>query len=276
MEQNLQIETFAQGVSSLNQALQIDDNDALALLERRKQRERALEEIRAFMAHEFRHALVPLNAYVKLLEEEIAQPTINKEKVNALTEKIQKQTVVTFALLDKYLDYSRALLPQFVNTDISVLLNESLEELRGGFENQNIVLKTHFEQNVNAEIDKQMLEQVIRNVLTNAMQAIDKDGCLDIATSVDNNNAVITIIDSGTGIKPEHLERIFDIGFTTKSNARGAGIGLALSKRIIEEAHRGSIAIANNTDGKGATVTISLPTKQTELLNGKNLTLTDS
>jgi len=66
------------------------------------------------------------------------------------------------------------------------------------------------------------------------------------------------------------LPHIFEIGFTTKSGVRGAGVGLALSKRIIEEAHNGLMIIANNKDGPGATVIITLPMKQTEIKNGRH------
>jgi len=110
----------------------------------------------------------------------------------------------------------------------------------------------------------------VRNVIANAIQSIDEDGTLAVVTEIDENNVVIVISDTGTGVKLEHLPRIFDIGFTTKSSRRGVGVGLALSKRIVEDAHNGSIAVANNTDSSGATVIISLPKKQTEMKNGRH------
>ncbi|MGI9104856.1 MAG: ATP-binding protein [Pyrinomonadaceae bacterium] len=234
------------------------------------ERERALEETRAFIAHEFRHALTPLNAYVKMLDEALTQPEINKEKLSSLTARIRKQTGAAFALVDQYMDYSRPLSPQFAQTDINNLLDESLEEFKAEFENRKIVLHSQFVQNANAEVDKQMLTQVVRNVIANAIQSIDEDGSLAVVTEIDENNVVIIISDTGTGVKVEHLPRIFDIGFTTKSDRRGVGVGLALSKRIVEEAHNGSIAVTNNTDSSGATVIISLPKKQTEMKNGRH------
>ena len=234
------------------------------------ERERALEETRAFIAHEFRHALTPLNAYVKMLDETLSQPQLDKEKLSSLTARIRKQTGAAFALVDQYMDYSRPLSPQFVQTDINNLLEESLEEFRAELENRKIVLHSQFFQNANAEVDKQMLTQVLRNVIANAIQSVGEDGNLTVVTEIDENNVVIVISDTGTGVKPEHLSRIFDIGFTTKSDRRGVGVGLALSKRIIEEAHNGSIAVTNNTDRSGATVVISLPKKQTEMKNGRH------
>ncbi len=234
------------------------------------ERERALEETRAFIAHEFRHALTPLNAYVKMLDETLSQSELDREKISSLTARIHKQTRAAFALVDQYMDYSRPLSPQFAETDINTLLEESLEEFKAELEDRKIVAHSQFVQNANAEVDKQMLTQVLRNVIANALQSIDGDGSVAIVTEIDENNVVIVISDTGTGVKPEHLPHIFDIGFTTKSSRRGVGVGLALSKRIIEEAHNGSIAVTNNTDSSGATVTIGLPRKQTEMKNGRH------
>ena len=234
------------------------------------ERERALEETRAFIAHEFRHALTPLNAYAKMLDETVSQPELDKEKISSLTARIRKQTGAAFALVDQYMDYSRPLSPQFAPTDINNLLEESVDEFKAELESRKIILHSQFAQNVNAEVDKQMLTQVLRNVIANAIQSIGEDGDLAVVTEIDENNVVIAISDTGTGVKPEYLPRIFEIGFTTKSDRRGVGVGLALSKRIVEEAHNGSIAITNNTDSSGATVTISLPKKQTEMENGRH------
>jgi signal transduction histidine kinase len=239
-------------------------------LKRKQERERALEETRAFIAHEFRHALTPLNAYVKMLDEALNQPGIDQDKLSSLTARIRKQTDAAFALVNQYLDYSRPLAPQFVHTDINDLLQQTLEEFKAELETRKIVVRSQFVENANAEVDKKMLAQVLRNVIANAIQAIDKDGNLVVVTKFGKNNVVMTIRDTGTGVRPEHLPQIFQIGFTTKSGVQGAGVGLALSRRIIEEAHNGSIAITNNTDGPGATVLITLPRKQMEITNGRH------
>ncbi len=239
-------------------------------LKRKQERERALEETRAFIAHEFRHALTPLNAYVKMLDEALTRPDIDKAKLSSLTERIRKQTDTAFDLVNQYLDYSRPLTPQFALTDINDLLQQSLEEFKAEFVNRKIVLRSQFAENARAEVDKKMLSQVLRNILANAIQAMDHGARLDVITYVEEGSVAISISDTGAGIKSEHLDHIFEIGFTTKSGVRGAGVGLALSKRIIEEAHYGSLAITNNRNGRGATVVISLPTKQPEINNGRH------
>lgn len=239
-------------------------------LEKKDERASAMEETRAFIAHEFRHALTPLNAYVKMLDEALAQPNIDKEKLSSLSARIRRQTDTAFDLVNQYMDYSRPLTPRFALVDINDLLRQSLEEFKAELENRKIVLQSRLVGNAGAEVDEKMLTQVLRNVIGNAIQATDKEGSLVVETNLGEGEVVIAIRDTGTGIKPEHLPHIFEIGFTTKSGVRGAGIGLALSKRIIEEAHNGSIVIDNNPVGSGATVVITLPRKQVEIKHGRH------
>jgi len=101
------------------------------------------------------------------------------------------------------------------------------------------------------------VNQVFANLLTNAAQAIKEAGTITITTRQDETYVVIEVADSGHGIKPEHLERIFDPGFTAKGVGVGVALGLSTTYRIIEN-HRGSINVESEP-GKGATFTIRLP-----------------
>lgn len=242
--------------------------EQIALSEFTKQR--AFEETRAFIAHEFRHCLTPLNAYVKMLDEALTQPQDDKEKLLSLTARIRQQTDAAIELVERYLDYSRPLAPHFAQIDVSDLLQQSLTEFGADLEKRRIVLQCRLAEDSDAEVDRQMVAQVLRNLIANAIQAMGQDGELTITSALREEDVAVTVRDSGAGLKPEHLAHVFEIGFTTKSNVRGAGLGLALCKRIIEEAHHGTVAIANNTDGPGATVVITLPKKQLEIHNGRH------
>lgn len=239
-------------------------------LKRKQERERALEETRAFIAHEFRHALTPLNAYVKMLDEALAQPDVSKEKILDLTGRIRKQTDTAFDLVNQYLDYSRPLKPQFAEADINKLLEESLEEFKAEIEKRHVRLQLHFAEDALASVDRRMLAQVFRNLIANALQAMGRGGTLLASTELYEDDILITIRDTGVGLKLDHLSRLFEVGFTTKRGMRGTGIGLALSKRIIEEAHHGSISLVNNSPDQGVSVRISLPKEQTEIRNGRH------
>ncbi len=104
----------------------------------------------------------------------------------------------------------------------------------------------------------QELNQVFMNLLSNAIQAMEKNGTIRIKTSTDAANVYVEITDTGKGIQPEKLSRVFDPGFTTKGAGVGTGLGLSISYNIIRK-HQGEIAV-ESTVGKGTTFTIALPT----------------
>ncbi|MCB2230928.1 hypothetical protein KQH82_09465 [bacterium] len=102
------------------------------------------------------------------------------------------------------------------------------------------------------------LNQVFLNLLNNARQAIVGEGTITITTAMKDGLVRIGISDTGTGIKPEHLEKIFDPGFTTKGVGVGTGLGLSICYQIVQK-HFGKIEVASEV-GKGTTFTIILPT----------------
>jgi signal transduction histidine kinase len=111
--------------------------------------------------------------------------------------------------------------------------------------------------------DVQQIEQVLVNVITNAIQAMPGGGTLSINLSEADSNAVIAIQDTGTGIPPEHLTRIFDPFFTTKPDGEGTGLGLSVSYGIISN-HSGRIDVESEV-GLGSTFKIVIPMRHPEL-----------
>ena len=104
-------------------------------------------------------------------------------------------------------------------------------------------------------VDKSRLEQVVSNLLSNCIK-FTKEGTISLNVEKKDNQALVTVKDTGPGIDPEMLPRLFS-KFATKSE-RGAGLGLFICKNIIE-AHGGRIWAENNSDGKGAKFTFTLP-----------------
>ena len=107
--------------------------------------------------------------------------------------------------------------------------------------------------------DRGQLQQVILNLITNARDALDKGGRLEIATenSPDRSAVLLTVSDSGAGIAPENLERLFDPFFTTKPPGEGIGLGLSVAYGIID-GHGGEISVESES-GRGTKFTIRLP-----------------
>lgn len=101
------------------------------------------------------------------------------------------------------------------------------------------------------------LNQVFMNILANACEAIEGEGDIHIRTYLENDQVYIKISDSGVGIPPENLEKIYDPGFTTKGVKVGIGLGLSISYKIMED-HGGSIQVESEV-GNGTTVTLRLP-----------------
>ncbi|MFQ5788917.1 MAG: sensor histidine kinase, partial [Acidobacteriota bacterium] len=95
------------------------------------------------------------------------------------------------------------------------------------------------------------------NILVNGAQAIEGRGSITITTRSDGPRVTITFADTGKGIRPEHLVKIFDPGFTTKGVGVGSGLGLAICYKIVKE-HGGHITVDSDAS-RGTTFTIDLP-----------------
>ncbi len=101
------------------------------------------------------------------------------------------------------------------------------------------------------------INQVFMNLLLNALQAMGEHGTLTIRTRSNSNQASVAISDTGPGISPETREHLFDPGFTTKGERVGMGLGLAISRQIVDQ-HSGDMEV-DSVLGEGTTFTVSLP-----------------
>jgi two-component system NtrC family sensor kinase len=119
-----------------------------------------------------------------------------------------------------------------------------------------VTVERHFGETPAVQCDPAGLNQALLNVLTNAAQSM-REGVIRVSTHATDDDAIIRIQDQGHGIAEEHLERVFDPGFTTKGVGVGAGLGLPIAFQIVN-AHRGTITVESKPD-QGTTVTITLP-----------------
>ncbi len=109
---------------------------------------------------------------------------------------------------------------------------------------------------VQAMVNAALFEWVIENLLKNALDAIQGQGSIDVTISNDNDWVFVDVKDTGKGIAKANFARIFEPGFTTKT--RGWGLGLSLSRRIIEEYHRGKIGVLESEIGKGTIIRVAV------------------
>ena len=109
---------------------------------------------------------------------------------------------------------------------------------------------------VQANVNAALFEWVVENLMKNSLDALQGHGAISVHISSDDKQVMIDVKDTGKGIPKNNWKRIFEPGFTTKT--RGWGLGLSLSRRIIEEYHQGRIAVVDSELGKGTTIRITL------------------
>ncbi|HYP08061.1 MAG TPA: ATP-binding protein [Bryobacteraceae bacterium] len=144
--------------------------------------------------------------------------------------------------------------------DLHEILLNTLK-LSGCVFRRRVTVVTNFTDLPEVECYPGLLNQVFLNLVVNAAQAIQGDGTITVNTRLDGEWVEIAIADSGSGIPPEVRPRIFSAGFTTKPIGEGTGLGLALTREIVEDTHGGRIWFDTEM-GKGTTFTVRIPIEQ--------------
>jgi len=145
--------------------------------------------------------------------------------------------------------------------DLNEHLRDTLKLTQAEFR-RRVAVETDFGELPEVECYPQMLNQVFLNLLVNAGQAIDGEGLITVRTRAEDDGVHITISDTGRGMTAEQQGKAFEAGYTTKAVGEGTGMGLAISREIIEEKHGGSIAF-ESAPGVGTTFHIRIPVRQT-------------
>jgi signal transduction histidine kinase len=115
------------------------------------------------------------------------------------------------------------------------------------------------QKNIPVLISPPLFEWVVENILKNALDAMEGKGNISVQLKANSSQAIIDISDTGKGISAVNLRKVFNAGFTTKK--RGWGLGLTLSRRIIEQYHKGELFVRQSEQGKGTTFRIILKNK---------------
>ena len=117
-------------------------------------------------------------------------------------------------------------------------------------------IETNGKEMIPAKISAPLFDWVIENLLKNALDAMEGKGKIKVDIHDAPENVIVDVTDSGKGISRENISKVFKPGFTTKK--RGWGLGLSLSKRIIEQYHKGSLSVKHSEIGRGTTFRIVL------------------
>jgi two-component system NtrC family sensor kinase len=142
--------------------------------------------------------------------------------------------------------------------DVNQTINQTVDILENFARGNNIDIQTDLAENLPIIAgDQAQLQQVVLNLMNNAIDAIGKDGIISVKSTAGKSEIRLTIADSGPGIPESLQKKIFDPFFTTKSSGKGTGLGLWISYTIIEKLG-GSLSLRSQA-GKGAEFTITMP-----------------
>ena len=252
---------------ALGRIILIDDITARVGLESQLAQAEKLSSIgllAAGVAHEVNTPLAVISSYTQMLTKQLRSRGEENDRLAPLLDKITKQTFRASEIVNGLLNFSRTGGSEFRSTDVNAVVRETLALLEHQFKIGNIELVTDFEEGLpEIQGNSGKLQQVFLNLLLNAKDAMPAGGRLQVATSA-NDSVTVTITDSGSGIAPEHVQRIYDPFFTTKSapkegERRGTGLGLAVTYGIMQE-HTGKIHVESQP-GAGTTFALEFPLK---------------
>ena len=225
----------------------------------------ALGALSAGTAHEINNPLAIINEAAGWLRDRVNKnesiPAELHNDLNLVLEKIESSVKRARRITHQMLAFSRQTDSLIKEFDLSELVLEVVELTRKtASENCIKVTATCEEKDLRIWSDPYQVRQVLVNLVTNGLQSLGSDGNVDIVVKSNRTNAIVVVKDNGPGIPPENIEKIFEPFFTTKPPGEGTGLGLSVSRGIIEKLG-GAISVESKL-GKGAIFQVILPKKR--------------
>ena len=218
----------------------------------------AIGELSAGIAHEIRNPLVAITTSVSLLKDE---PEISQEG-QQLLDVVKEESDHLAAIVDDFLKYARPKKPSFQDEDINQLVKDVVRRHRDLIE-MEVEWDEQYDESLSAaSLDRHQIQQVLNNLIINSLDAMSDGGTLTIKTVKEKRRSEewirLSINDTGEGIAPEDLSKIFQPFYSLK--VKGTGMGLAICRRIIEE-HGGDIVVESEME-KGTQFSVILPIRR--------------
>jgi PAS domain S-box-containing protein len=226
----------------------------------------SLGQLAASVVHEVNNPLAGIMIYIKLFLKKYKEKKLQDEKTENQLLKMEKELDRTTRIIRNLLAFARQSEPSMSPVEINKIIDAALPLVENQINLENIILEKNLDAElplVRADFDK--IQQVLINIMLNALQAMPEGGKLAITTSAARGvrirdsykNAVrIDITDTGVGILQENLKKLFTPFFTTKEKGVGVGLGLSVVHGIIGK-HKGKIDV-ESAPGRGTTFTIYL------------------
>lgn len=221
-------------------------------LRQRSERLATLGRIATSLAHEIRNPAAAIRMHADLLKH--TEAVNSEESINLIGEEVDRIT----DLVNQWLFVARAAPPETRSHQLSELVEAVARRLGPSLAHAKVTLYLDLSPPDTISCDRLRMEQVIRNLLVNALQAMPEGGTVTAKTRTNDGSIAFTVTDEGTGFSEEALDRFGEAFFSEREG--GMGIGLTLAREVVE-AHGGNIEAQNNPV-RGASVTIYLPEHQ--------------
>lgn len=219
---------------------------------RRSERLAALGKMAAGVAHELRNPLSSIKGLALLLRSRFSGKSSDTETADILVQEVERLNRSICELLD----YARPQKLLKETVDLQQLLQKAVSLIRIDAEAAGVEVKSSFQESLPKVLaDEDKLNQVFLNLFLNGIQAMEQGGCLMVEAETAGDMVEIKVSDTGCGIAPESLDRVFDPYYTSKPE--GTGLGLAMSAKIVEE-HGGSVKLVSQ-EGQGTSVIVNIP-----------------
>jgi len=212
------------------------------------------------LAHEIKNPLSTVNINLQLMEEDwegddSPRGRMLLRKINLLQREVKRLEEI----LNDFLKFARGQDLEVHKCDLNQLVDDVLDFVSPEITAHGInVLKSYDERLPPCDLDADLIKQALLNVIKNARESMPEGGDLMIRTTRKDGSVEVSITDTGQGIPPESMEKIFRAYYSTKKG--GTGLGLPTAKRIVED-HQGVMTVQSEV-GKGTSFTISLPVDQ--------------
>jgi signal transduction histidine kinase len=211
-----------------------------------------LGELATGLAHEIRNPLAGIAGVIEIVSRDLPP----NSAARAVIKDAKEEAIQINRILTELLETARPKPPQIQVRDLAATAEHAVMFARQQAITKRIMIEFHHDESLPlVEHDPNQINQVLLNLLLNAIQAMDKPGAIHVSLRGDGENTLITVADEGKGIAPDNLTNIFRPFFTTKGH--GTGLGLSLARRIVE-AHGGSIGVRSEV-GKGSQFEVRLP-----------------
>ena len=262
---------------ALKETIQTLEETKLQLIEAEKLK--TVGRLAAGVAHEVKNPLNVVSLGAEYLASQIKEPEEMVLIIKDMHEAVERANNVIFELLDYSAPQDVAMQP----ANIHELIDRILNMMRHNFNEANVQVTKNFSEDIeHVLLDAQKLEQVFINLFLNAISVMKNGGALEINTSmmrmksagsnvssamtelfcIGDKIVVIEVLDAGTGLSDDDAKKAFDPFYSTKATGEGTGLGLSVTRSIVEM-HHGMITLTNRKDGQGACARLLFPTATT-------------